>query len=192
MSKKKCLFTFFPYPGIRVKYGYVVPNPRHCLKSELVVMLIYSIMAFLLFRVTTLQKWSLSPYLEQPKNQCLKPDQCVSRSRSWLDFVVTKSRKGDFLYEFYTLCTWDFRQWFGTGNRNFFLSGTGTVMHSGFRIGFGPGSNIKYNTKVKKIKNLRQLSGEKMMLLALKRQDFVQIFCCWSTCYINITCDTHL
>jgi hypothetical protein len=42
------------------------------------------------------------------------------------------------------------------GTATFCLSGTGilTVMHSGSGTRFGPGSNIKCNTKVKKIKKL--------------------------------------
>jgi hypothetical protein len=42
----------------------------------------------------------------------------------------------------------------------FCFSGTGTVMHSGSETGFGPGSNIKWNLKVKKSKIIGQLSGK--------------------------------
>jgi hypothetical protein len=46
--------------------------------------------------------------------------------------------------------------------------------------GSGSGSNIKWNKK-SKIKNERQSFWEMMLLLKLKRHDFVQIFCCWKT-----------
>jgi hypothetical protein len=42
------------------------------------------------------------------------------------------------------------------GTATFCPSGTGTVMHSGSRTGFGPGSDIKCNTKVKKSKIRQQ------------------------------------
>jgi hypothetical protein len=54
-----------------------------------------------------------------------------------------------------------------------FLNQTGNGMH------YGSGSNIKWNKKVKKILSKRPTFWEIMLLLTLKRQDFVQIlFCC--------------
>jgi hypothetical protein len=54
-------------------------------------------------------------------------------------------------------------------------------MHSdtGSGTGFWPGTYIKCNTKVKKLKMRGQFSGiQYKALLALKRQDFVKNFCC--------------
>jgi hypothetical protein len=50
---------------------------------------------------------------------------------------------------------------------------------SGTGIGIGPGSNIKNDTKVKNQK--RPTFWETMLLLALKRQDCVEIFGCLKT-----------
>ncbi len=60
----------------------------------------------------------------------------------------------------------------GTGTATFCLSGTG----------FGPGSNIKWNKSKKNIKG--QLSKKQccLMLIALRRQNFVQIFRCLKNC----------
>ncbi len=60
------------------------------------------------------------------------------------------------------------------GTVTFFRSGTGTGMQYGSGTGFGSRSNIKC---IKKIKNRRPTFWEIMMLLTLKRQDFVNIFC---------------
>jgi hypothetical protein len=51
----------------------------------------------------------------------------------------------------YTICSQCCRTKAGTGTEAFCLSGMGAVMHSSSRYGsgFGPGSNIKSNTKVK-------------------------------------------
>jgi hypothetical protein len=48
----------------------------------------------------------------------------------------------------------------GAGTATFCLSGSGTVMNSGFESGFRPGSNIKCNTEVKKSKIRGQLFGK--------------------------------
>ncbi len=64
-------------------------------------------------------------------------------------------------------------------NRNFLPGRNRNRMYSSFGTGFGSGSDIKCNTKVKKSKIRGQLSGKKMLLLALKRQGFLQINCCW-------------
>jgi hypothetical protein len=70
------------------------------------------------------------------------------------------------------------------GTANFCLNETVTVMHSGagsgsgFGTGFGIRSKTKCNTKGKKIQNWRPNFWETILLLALRRQDFVQTFCC--------------
>ncbi len=62
------------------------------------------------------------------------------------------------------------------GTTTFCCSGTGTAtgMHRG--TVFGSESNIKWNTKVKKIKNERPTFLEAMLPMTSKRQDLVQIF----------------
>jgi hypothetical protein len=57
-------------------------------------------------------------------------------------------------------------------------AGTVTFCLSGTRTGFESGSNIKCKSK-KKIENERPTFREIMLILTLKRQDFVQIFCFW-------------
>ncbi len=61
----------------------------------------------------------------------------------------------------------------GTAIGTFFL-GTGTAKHSG--SGFGSGTNIKWNTEVKNVRNEMTTFWETMPLLKFKRQDFVHIF----------------
>ncbi len=65
-------------------------------------------------------------------------------------------------------------------NRTFCLGGTGIRMHYGSGTGFGSGSNIKWNKK-SQIKNERTTFREIILIMKLKRQDFVQTFCCWKT-----------
>jgi hypothetical protein len=54
-------------------------------------------------------------------------------------------------------------------------------MHYGSGTGFGSGYNIKWNKKVKRIKNERTTFREIKLILTLTRQDFVQLFCFWKT-----------
>jgi hypothetical protein len=46
----------------------------------------------------------------------------------------------------------------------------------GSGTGFGSGYNIKWNKESQKTKNVRPAFWEIMLLLSLKKQDFVQIF----------------
>jgi hypothetical protein len=54
--------------------------------------------------------------------------------------------------------------------------GSGSGSGSGSGAGFGSKSNIKWNKKSQKIKNKRPTFWEIMLLLTLKRQDFVPVF----------------
>jgi hypothetical protein len=80
--------------------------------------------------------------------------------------------------------------WTGTAETiTFCLSGAGTGMQygsgsgsgSGSVSGFGSGSNIKCK-KVTKYKNERPTFWEIMLLLTLKRQNFVQIILLLENC----------
>jgi hypothetical protein len=68
------------------------------------------------------------------------------------------------------------------GTVTFCLSGnaTGTAIHyggtgSGSGNGCGSGSKIKWSIKIERIKNEMPTFWEIMLLLTLKRQDFVQL-----------------
>jgi hypothetical protein len=77
------------------------------------------------------------------------------------------------------------KQCYGTGTAgtvNFCLGGTGNRTHYGYGTGFGSGSNIKWNKKVKRIKNERTTFRETMLILPLKRQGFIQIFVVGKRC----------
>jgi hypothetical protein len=63
----------------------------------------------------------------------------------------------------------------GTAWTATFCLGTGTGMYSGSGTGLESGSNIY------RIQKSKSTFWETLLLLALKRQDFAQIYCCWKT-----------
>jgi hypothetical protein len=66
------------------------------------------------------------------------------------------------------------------GTVTFCLSGTVTGMHYGYRTGFGSGSNIKCNKKVKNQKGEANFL-ENNAASDIEKARFCTIFCCWKT-----------